>query len=221
MTWKKWKKSNVSASGMRVSGKMFLWLPGRMSAYNRFILKRTAAMKFKANVMTDVQLERSLARIAHEIIEKNNGAEGICLLGIKRRGIPMAKIIHDNILKFEGVDVPVGHVDISLYRDDLTQIAEAPETTGCSIPVTLSDYTVILIDDVLFTGRTVRAAIEAVFSHGRPKAIQLAVLIDRGHRELPIRPDYVGKNIPTSRSELVSVKLASIDGETGADLYEV
>ena len=178
-------------------------------------------MKFKANVMTDVQLERSLARIAHEIIEKNNGAEGICLLGIKRRGIPMAKIIHDNILKFEGVDVPVGHVDISLYRDDLTQIAEAPETTGCSIPVTLSDYTVILIDDVLFTGRTVRAAIEAVFSHGRPKAIQLAVLIDRGHRELPIRPDYVGKNIPTSRSELVSVKLASIDGETGADLYEV
>ena len=178
-------------------------------------------MKLKANVMNDAQLERSLARIAHEIIEKNNGAEQICLLGIKRRGIPLAKIIHDNILKFEGIDVPSGHVDISLYRDDLTEIAETPETTGCSIPVNLSDYTVILVDDVLFTGRTARAAIEAVFSFGRPKAIQLAVLIDRGHRELPIRPDYVGKNIPTSRTELVAVKLESIDGETGADLYEV
>ena len=178
-------------------------------------------MKYKANVMTETQLERSLARIAHEIIEENNGAEGICLLGIKRRGIPMAQMIHDNILKFEGVDVPVGHVDISLYRDDLTEISETPETTGCSIPVTLSDYTVVLIDDVLFPGRTVRAAIEAVFSFGRPKAIQLAVLIDRGHRELPIRPDYVGKNIPTSRNELVAVKIGSIDGETGADLYEL
>ena len=178
-------------------------------------------MKFKANVMTETQLERSLARIAHEIIEKNNGAEGICLLGIKRRGIPMAQMIHDNILKFEGVDVPVGHVDISLYRDDLTEISETPETTGCSIPVTLSDYTVVLIDDVLFTGRTVRAAIEAVFSFGRPKAIQLAVLIDRGHRELPIRPDYVGKNIPTSRNEMVSVLVSPIDGRYGAELYEI
>ena len=177
-------------------------------------------MKFKANVMTETQLERSLARIAHEIIEKNNGADGICLLGIKRRGIPMAQMIHDNILKFEGVDVPVGHVDISLYRDDLTEISEMPKTTGCSIPVTLSDYTVVLIDDVLFTGRTARAAIEAVFSHGRPKAIQLAVLIDRGHRELPIRPDFIGKNIPTAKNELVSVKMHVIDGETAVDLYE-
>ena len=185
------------------------------------IPKEKQTMKLKANVMNDVQLERSLARIAHEIIEKNNGADQICLLGIKRRGIPMAEIIHDNILKFEGIDVPVGHVDISLYRDDLSEISESPETTGCCIPVNLSDYTVILIDDVLFTGRTARAAIEAVFSHGRPRAIQLAVLIDRGHRELPIRPDYVGKNIPTSRNELVAVKLESIDGETGADLYEL
>lgn len=185
------------------------------------IPKEQPTMILKANVMNGAQLERSLARIAHEIIEKNNGADQICLLGIKRRGIPMASIIHDNILKFEGIDVPVGHVDISLYRDDLSEISESPETAGCSIPVNLSDYTVILIDDVLFTGRTVRAAIEAVFSHGRPKAIQLAVLIDRGHRELPIRPDYVGKNIPTSRNELVAVKLESIDGETGADLYEL
>ncbi|MBO7703550.1 MAG: bifunctional pyr operon transcriptional regulator/uracil phosphoribosyltransferase PyrR [Solobacterium sp.] len=178
-------------------------------------------MKFKANVMDESQLERSLARIAHEIIEKNNGADHICLLGIKRRGIPMAEIIHDNIMKFEGTDVPLGHIDISLYRDDLSEISEMPTTTGCMIPVDLREYTVILVDDVLFTGRTARAAIEAVFSHGRPKAIQLAVLIDRGHRELPIRPDYVGKNIPTSRNELVAVKLESIDGETGADLYEL
>ena len=178
-------------------------------------------MKFKARVMEGPQLERSLARIAHEIIEKNNGTEGLCLLGIKRRGIPMARILHDNIMKFEGTDVPVGHLDISLYRDDLTKISEVPKTTGCFIPVDPADCTVILVDDVLFTGRTVRAAIEAVFSHGRPKAIQLAVLIDRGHRELPIRPDYVGKNIPTAKNELVAVKMEEIDGENAVDLYEI
>ena len=171
--------------------------------------------------MEESQLERSLARIAHEIIEKNNGASNVCLLGIKRRGIPMAAILHDNILKFEGVDVPVGHIDISLYRDDLSEISDLPKTGGCLIPVNISDYTLVLVDDVLFTGRTVRAAIEAVFAHGRPKAIQLAVLIDRGHRELPIRPDYVGKNIPTARNELVAVKLKEIDGDTGVDLYEL
>ena len=178
-------------------------------------------MEFKARVMEQAQLERSLARIAHEIIEKNNGADRICLLGIKRRGIPMAEILHDNILKFENIDVPVGHIDISLYRDDLTQISETPRTSGCVIPVDPAEYTLILVDDVLFTGRTVRAAIEAVFAAGRPKAIQLAVLIDRGHRELPFRPDYVGKNIPTARNELVAVKLESIDGETAVDLYEL
>ena len=178
-------------------------------------------VKFKANLMDEAQLERSLARIAHEIIEKNNGAETVCLLGIKRRGIPLAKMLHDNILRFEGVDVPLGHIDISLYRDDLSEISEMPRTSNCRIPVNPGDYTVILVDDVLYTGRTARAAIEAVFSHGRPSAIQLAVLIDRGHRELPIRPDYVGKNIPTSKSELVAVKVADIDGETGADLYEI
>ncbi len=178
-------------------------------------------MKFKARVMEGSQLERSLARIAHEIIEKNNGAEGICLLGIKRRGIPMARILHDHILKFEGTDVPVGHLDISLYRDDLTEISDVPKATGCFIPADPASVTVVLVDDVLYTGRTVRAAIEAVFSHGRPKAIQLAVLIDRGHRELPIRPDYVGKNIPTAKNELVAVKLKEVDGENAVDLYEL
>ena len=178
-------------------------------------------MEFKARVMEQAQLERSLARIAHEIIEKNNGADRICLLGIKRRGIPMAQILHDNIQKFENIDVPVGHIDISLYRDDLTQISETPRTSGCAVPVDPAEYTLILVDDVLFTGRTVRAAIEAVFAMGRPKAIQLAVLIDRGHRELPFRPDYVGKNIPTARNELVAVKLDAVDGETAVDLYEL
>ncbi len=178
-------------------------------------------MEFKARVMEEAQLERSLARIAHEVIEKNNGADHVCLLGIKRRGIPLARILHDNIKKFEDVDVPVGHIDISLYRDDLTEISAAPRTSGCSIPVDPAKYTIVLVDDVLFTGRTVRAAIEAVFSHGRPKAIQLAVLIDRGHRELPIRPDFVGKNIPTAKNELVAVKVNEIDGENAVDLYDV
>ena len=178
-------------------------------------------MEFKANLMDEQQLMRSLTRISHEIIEKNNGAKGICLLGIKRRGIPMARIIAQNIEKFEGIQVPVGHVDISLYRDDLKVKSEAPITTGCYIPVELSDYTIILVDDVLYTARTVRAAIEAVFSHGRPKGIQLAILVDRGHRELPIRADYVGKNIPTSKDEVVRVMFEEYDGKTGVELYSL
>lgn len=178
-------------------------------------------MEFKANLMDEQQLMRSLTRISHEIIEKNNGAKGICLLGIKRRGIPMARIIAQNIEKFEGIPIPVGHVDISLYRDDLKVKSEAPITTGCYIPVELSDYTIILVDDVLYTARTVRAAIEAVFSHGRPKGIQLAILVDRGHRELPIRADYVGKNIPTSKDEVVRVMFEEYDGKTGVELYSL
>lgn len=176
-------------------------------------------MEFKAKLMDDSQLYRSLARISHEIIEKNNGVNEICLLGIKRRGIPIARILADNIRKFEGIDVPVGHIDISQYRDDLTRISEETTASGCEIPVDLEKYKVILVDDVLYTGRTARAAIEAIFSHGRPKAIQLAILIDRGHRELPIRADYVGKNIPTSRNEIVKVCFDEYDGKTGVDLY--
>ena len=178
-------------------------------------------MEFKARVMEQAQLERSLARIAHEIIEKNNGADRICLLGIKRRGIPMAQILHDNIQKFENIDVPVGHIDISLYRDDLTQLSDLPETGNTVIPCDISGKKVILVDDVIYTGRTVRAAIEAVFHYGRPKSIQLAVLIDRGHRELPVRPDYVGKNIPTSHSEVVSVMVKEYDGNIGVALYQL
>ena len=178
-------------------------------------------MELKANIMDEDQLLRSMARIAHEIIEKNNGVSDICLVGIKRRGIPLAHFLEENIEKFEGVRVPVGHVDITLYRDDLTKVADDPTTSDCEIPCDLTNKTVILVDDVLYTGRTARAAIDAIFNYVRPKAIQLAVLIDRGHRELPIRPDYVGKNIPTSRNELVAVNLEEFDGKTGVELYTI
>lgn len=178
-------------------------------------------MEFKAKIMDEASVYRSVARISHEIIEKNRGAEGICLLGVKRRGIPLAKMLRDNIRKFEGVDVPLGHTDITLYRDDLSESDPLPTSEGCEIPCRISDYNIIIVDDVIYTGRTARAAIDSVFRLGRPKSIQLAVLIDRGHRELPIRPDFVGKNIPTSKSELVSVMLDEIDDETCVCLYNM
>lgn len=178
-------------------------------------------MEFKAKIMDDAAVHRSLARITHEIIEKNRGAEGICLVGIKSRGIPLAKKLFENIKKFEGIEVPVGLIDITLYRDDIAKQANMPETGGCEIPCDVSKHTIVIVDDVLYTGRTVRAAIDSIFRIGRPKSIQLAVLVDRGHRELPIRPDFVGKNIPTSKSELVSVKLQETDGETGVCLYNI
>ena len=175
-------------------------------------------MERKAAIMDASQVQRSMARIAHEIVEKNNGAERICLLGIRRRGIPLADMLAKNIEKFEGVRVPVGHVDVTLYRDDLTETGAQATTTGSCIPCPVEEYTIVLVDDVLFTGRTVRAAIEAVVRHGRPQSIQLAVLVDRGHRELPIRPDYVGKNVPTAREEIVDVHMTQIDGDTGVYL---
>ena len=178
-------------------------------------------MEWKAAIMDGSQVQRSVARIAHEIVEKNNGAERICLLGIRRRGIPLAEMLAKNIEKFEGIRVPVGYVDVTLYRDDLTETGAQATSIGSFIPCQVEDYIIVLVDDVLFTGRTVRAAIEAVVRHGRPQAIQLAVLVDRGHRELPIRPDYVGKNLPTSRDELVKVMVNEYDGETGVELYQL
>lgn len=177
-------------------------------------------MKLKAKLMDEAAMQRSLARITHEIIEKNLGAENLCLLGIKRRGVPIAQQLAANIERFEQIKVPVGHVDITLYRDDLTELTHLPVSKDCAIPCKLENSTVIIVDDVIYTGRTARAAIEAVFSFGRPKAIQLAVLIDRGHRELPIRADYVGKNIPTANNEVVSVKVDSIDGENSVSIYQ-
>ena len=178
-------------------------------------------MELKSVIMDEAAVLRSMKRITHEIIEKNNGTADIILLGIHRRGMPLAAILRDNIRCFEGTDVPLGSIDISLYRDDLTEVSDLPETGATSIPCDINGKKVILVDDVIYTGRTVRAAIEAVFHYGRPDSIQLAVLIDRGHRELPIRPDYVGKNIPTSHSEVVSVMVNEFDGKTGVALYQL
>lgn len=176
-------------------------------------------MQQKAKIMDEASLARSLARITHEILERNRGVEGLCLLGVKRLGVPLAKRLAENIEKFEGVKVPVGTIDISLYRDDLTETGELPTAGECEIPCDVRDHNVVIVDDVIYTGRTARAAMEAVFTHGRPRSLQLAVLVDRGHRELPIRPDFVCKNIPTSKSERVSVLLSETDGETGVYLY--
>ena len=178
-------------------------------------------MQLKSMIMDEAAVARSMKRITHEIIEKNNGASDIILLGILRRGMPLAAMLKENIRSFEGTDVPLGSIDISLYRDDLTEVSDQPEAGQTAVPCELTGKKVILVDDVIYTGRTVRAAIEAVFHYGRPKSIQLAVLIDRGHRELPVRPDYVGKNIPTSHSEVVSVMVDEYDGQTGVALYQL
>ena len=178
-------------------------------------------MKLKSVIMDEAAVRRSMTRFTHEIIEKNSGVADLVLLGIRRRGMPLAEMLRENIARFEGADVPVGSIDISLYRDDLTGLSDMPAEGASVIPCDIAGKTVILVDDVIYTGRTVRAAIEAVFHYGRPKSIQLAVLIDRGHRELPVRPDYVGKNIPTSHTELVSVMVQEFDGETGVCLYQL
>ena len=177
-------------------------------------------MKLKANLLDDNAIRRSLIRISHEIIEKNKGVEDIVLIGIKRRGYPLAKRIAENIEKIEGFSVEVGYVDISLYRDDITEIKESPKLNSVDLGVEVKGKKVILVDDVLFTCRTVRAAIEAIIDSGRPLSIQLAVLIDRGHKELPIRADYVGKNIPTSKTEIVAVEINEIDGNDSVKIYE-
>ena len=175
---------------------------------------------FKSELMDESAVNRSLARMTHEIIEKNKGSENLCLVGIKRRGVPLSHILADNIKKFENIDVPVGYIDITLYRDDLSETTEQPKASDSSLPFDINNKTVMLVDDVIYTGRTVRAAIEAIFSYGRPSAIRLAVLIDRGHRELPIRPDFVGKNIPTSNTEVVSVMVEEYDGCTAVRIFE-
>ena len=170
--------------------------------------------------MDEAALNRALMRISHEITEKNKGVENVVLAGILRRGETIALRIRDNIRKIEDRELPVGSIDIRFYRDDLSHLEDNPRVKQTSLPFDVTGRDVVLIDDVIYTGRTVRAAIEALFSCGRPRSIQLAVLIDRGHRELPIRPDYVGKNIPTSRSELIEVRLPEFDGETGVWLME-
>ena len=178
------------------------------------------SMRQKAQLMDEAAMTRALMRISHEVIEKNKGADNVQPVGIRRRGEPIARRIGDNIRRIENTEVPVGSIDIGFYRDDLSTLSESPELRRCELPFDVTGRDVVLVDDVIYTGRTVRAAIEAIFSCGRPRSIQLAVLIDRGHRELPIRPDFVGKNIPTSRQELIEVRLPEFDGETGVWLME-
>lgn len=178
-------------------------------------------MKLKAQIMDEAAMDRALKRISHEIAEKNKGVDNLVLVGILRRGEPIARRIRNNIKLIEGVDIPCGSIDIDFYRDDLTKISDMPTVRRAELPFDVNGRDVVLCDDVLYTGRTARAAIEAVFSCGRAKSIQLAALIDRGHRELPIRADFVGKNIPTSRSELIEVRFPEYDGETGVYLMEM
>lgn len=177
-------------------------------------------MNLKAEILDEKGIRRTLTRISHEIIEKNKGVEDIVFIGIKRRGEPIADRIANMIQTIEDIKVPVGSVDITLYRDDLSELSEQPKVNDNNIGVDVQDKTVVLIDDVIYTGRTVRAAMDAIIAHGRPKMIQLAVLVDRGHRELPVRPDYIGKNIPTSHKELVSVELNEFDGVDSIKIYD-
>jgi pyrimidine operon attenuation protein/uracil phosphoribosyltransferase len=163
-------------------------------------------------IMTGEEIRRAIARISHEIVEKHAGTQGLALVGIQRRGVPLAQRVAAAIEAHEGARVPVGALDITFYRDDLSLVAQQPIVKGTDLPFDLNGTTVVLVDDVLYTGRTVRAAMDELIDFGRPRAIRLAVLIDRGHRELPIRADHVGKNVPTSREEIVHVHVAETDG---------
>ena len=169
-------------------------------------------MREKAKILDKETLNRAVVRIAHEILEKNKGTKNLCLVGIRNRGAYLAKRLAEQIEAIEKEKVAVGILDITLYRDDLTLIAQQPVVHKTEIDFDISDKTVVLVDDVLYTGRTIRAAMDALIDLGRPKSVQLAVLIDRGHRELPIRADYAGKNIPTAKNETVEVRLAETDG---------
>lgn len=169
-------------------------------------------LKLKKKIIDADGIRRGLTRIAHEIVEKNKGTDDLVIIGVRTRGVPLAKRLAKKIDEFENVKIPVGILDITLYRDDLSMVAHQPIVHKTEISFDIDDKKVILVDDVLYTGRTVRAALDALIDLGRPHAIQLAILVDRGHRELPIRADYVGKNLPTSNDEVVSVNLEEVDG---------
>lgn len=171
-------------------------------------------------ILDELSVRRALRRISHEIIERNGGAENIKIVGIHSRGLPLAKIIAENIKQIENREVSVGSLDITFYRDDIKNKDRLPTLKGTEIDFDINESNIILVDDVLFTGRTARAAMDAVLAHGRPATIQLAVLIDRGHRELPIRADYVGKNVPTARSESVKVNIPPLDGKFCVELHK-
>ena len=174
----------------------------------------------KAKLMDEKAIARAITRISHEIIEENKGVEDVILIGVKTRGVPIANRIATRIEQIEGHKVATGETDITLYRDDLKEIQEEPVINSTNIGTDINDKIVVLVDDVLYTGRTVRSALNALMDIGRPKSIQLAVLVDRGHRELPIRADYVGKNVPTSKQEIISVELLEVDGNDSVKIKE-
>lgn len=184
-------------------------------------MEKQVAMVDKAVIMDSQAIKRALTRVAHEIVERNKGVGDVTLVGIRTRGVPLAQRVAEEIKRIEGIDLPVGVLDITLYRDDLSTLAYQPIVHETLIPFSINDKKVVLVDDVLFTGRTVRAALDAIIDIGRPSAIQLAVLIDRGHRELPIRADYVGKNVPTSSKEIVSVQLTTTDSSEQVVIKEI
>ena len=169
-------------------------------------------------IMTADEIRRATTRLSHEIVEKQAGTDGLLLIGIQRRGVPLARRLAAASAEHEGVEIPVGALDITFYRDDLSMVAQQPVVKGTELPAGIDGRTVVLVDDVLYTGRTIRAAMDALVDFGRPQAIRLAVLVDRGHREIPIRADHVGKNVPTSREETVRVHLDEIDGEDGVEI---
>jgi pyrimidine operon attenuation protein/uracil phosphoribosyltransferase len=172
-----------------------------------------AASGTQRMILDAAGIRRALTRIAHEVLERNQGSSGLLLAGLRRRGVPLAERLAALIEQFEGVRVPVGELDVTMFRDDLALRGPGPALQRSSMPQDVTDTRVVLVDDVLYTGRTVRAALEAILSYGRPRQIQLAVLVDRGHRELPIRADYVGKNLPTAQGEQVAVRLQEVDGQ--------
>jgi pyrimidine operon attenuation protein/uracil phosphoribosyltransferase len=171
-------------------------------------------------IMTPDEIRRAVVRISHEIVEKQAGTSGLVLVGIQRRGVPIARRIAGAIEEHEGIRLPVGALDIEFHRDD-ARLGHAPLVKGTDLPFDVDGMTVVLVDDVLYTGRTVRAAMDALRDFGRPRAVRLAVLVDRGHRELPIRADHVGKNVPTSREEVVRVRVHEVDGEDAVDIEQV
>ena len=178
-------------------------------------------MKFKSEILDSASFNRVIKRIAHQIIEKNSDVQNIAIIGIKTRGVPIAERVAKSIFEIEKLKVNVGVLDITLYRDDLTHISPDPVINATYIPFDINNKTVVLADDVIYTGRTVRAAMDAVMNIGRPSKIELFTMVDRGHRELPIRADFVGKNVPTSHSEMIRVNLLEIDGKDNIEIYDL
>jgi len=181
----------------------------------------TMELQEKKNIMDEIAIKRALTRIAHEIIERNKGVDKVALIGIRRRGGPLATRLAERIEEIEGIKVPVGILDITLYRDDLTTLALQPQVHRTEVFFNINEMNIILVDDVMYTGRTIRAAMDALIDLGRPGTIQLAVLVDRGHRELPIKADFIGKNVPTSHNEIVSVLVREIDGRDEVIIQEI